>query len=191
MHAMQMGHCDGIALAVLFAPAAAAAERMATMPAHAKNAIAKKAGSTKAKHGARHNGHVPAASATQIEPMSMPMPQSPAPSMQTPMDHSKMDHSRLGGMRMPMADHAGHGMAMKAALGPYPLEREASETAWQPDTTQHSGVMKRAGDWMLMGHGTLNLVYDHQGGPRGDDKGFASGMLMGMAQRRSATARCS
>ena len=29
----------------------------------------------------------------------------------------------------------------------------------------------------------LNLVYDHQGGPRGDDKAFASGMLMGMARR--------
>ena len=39
-----------------------------------------------------------------------------------------------------------------------------------------------SGDWMLMAHGTLNLVYDHQAGPRGDDKAFASGMLMGMAQ---------
>jgi hypothetical protein len=29
----------------------------------------------------------------------------------------------------------------------------------------------------------LNLVYDHQSGPCGDDKAFASGMLMGMAQR--------
>jgi hypothetical protein len=29
----------------------------------------------------------------------------------------------------------------------------------------------------------LNLVYDHQSGPRGDDKAFASGMLMGMARR--------
>ena len=36
---------------------------------------------------------------------------------------------------------------------------------------------------MLMAHGTLNLVYDHQSGPRGDDKAFASGMLMGMARR--------
>ena len=30
---------------------------------------------------------------------------------------------------------------------------------------------------------SLNLVYDHQCGPRGDDKAFAHGMLMGMAQR--------
>ena len=30
---------------------------------------------------------------------------------------------------------------------------------------------------------SLNFVYDHQSGPRGDDKAFASGMLMGMARR--------
>jgi hypothetical protein len=33
-----------------------------------------------------------------------------------------------------------------------------------------------------MAHGLLNLVADHQSGPRGDDKAFASGMLMGMAR---------
>jgi hypothetical protein len=35
-----------------------------------------------------------------------------------------------------------------------------------------------------MTHGVLNLVADHQSGPRGDDKAFASGMLMGMARRQ-------
>ena len=39
-----------------------------------------------------------------------------------------------------------------------------------------------SGDWTLMAHGVLNLVADHQSGPRGDDKAFASGMLMGMAR---------
>ncbi|MGZ6017644.1 MAG: hypothetical protein ACXWKO_03155 [Phenylobacterium sp.] len=34
-----------------------------------------------------------------------------------------------------------------------------------------------------MFHGLLNGVYDRQEGPRGDEKGFASGMLMAMAQR--------
>jgi hypothetical protein len=45
------------------------------------------------------------------------------------------------------------------------------------------GTMRHSGDWMLMGHGVLNLVYDHQSGRRGDDKLFATGMLMGMARR--------
>ena len=42
-----------------------------------------------------------------------------------------------------------------------------------------------------MGHGVLNLVDDHQSGRRGDDKVFASGMLMGMARRPIGTVRCS
>ena len=72
---------------------------------------------------------------------------------------------------------------MSGALGPYPVQRESSGTAWQPDTSEHMGWMNRKGDWTLMAHGVLNLVYDHQSGRRGDDKAFASGMLMGMAQR--------
>ena len=40
-----------------------------------------------------------------------------------------------------------------------------------------------------MGHGVLNLVFDTNPAGRGDDKTFVSGMLMGMARRRSATAR--
>jgi hypothetical protein len=62
------------------------------------------------------------------------------------------------------------------------MTRESSGTAWQPDSSRHEGLMTMSGDWMLLGHGVLNLVYDHQSGPRGDDKAFASGMLMGMAQ---------
>ncbi|MEO7786475.1 MAG: hypothetical protein ABIR77_01435 [Sphingomicrobium sp.] len=83
---------------------------------------------------------------------------------------------------MPGMAHGGHAMAMTGALGTYPMEREASGTAWQPDASQHQGVMKQVGGWMLMGHATLNLVGDTQGGPRGDDKAFVSGMVMGMAQ---------
>jgi hypothetical protein len=74
-------------------------------------------------------------------------------------------------------------MEMTGALGSYPMERESSGTAWEPDTTEHTGLHVMSGDWMLMAHGTLNFVYDHQSGPRGDDKPFASGMLMGMARR--------
>jgi hypothetical protein len=36
---------------------------------------------------------------------------------------------------------------------------------------------------MLMGHMTLWGIYDSQSGPRGDDKTFLAGMLMGMARR--------
>ena len=36
---------------------------------------------------------------------------------------------------------------------------------------------------MFIGHALINGVYNRQGGPRGGDKTFASGMLMGMAER--------
>ncbi|HXG80510.1 MAG TPA: hypothetical protein VNJ05_01780, partial [Sphingomicrobium sp.] len=80
-------------------------------------------------------------------------------------------------------DHAGQAMPVTGALGPSPMVRESSGTAWQPDSSEHMGLHVMSGDWSLMGHGLLNLVYDHQSGPRGDDKLFASGMLMGMARR--------
>lgn len=81
------------------------------------------------------------------------------------------------------ASHQHDGMAMQGFLGPYDMSREGSGTSWLPDSTPHQGVHAAYGDWMLMGHALINGVYDHQGGPRGGDKTFASGMLMGMAQR--------
>jgi len=99
---------------------------------------------------------------------STPAPAQPDTRMQTAMDGMSPSE---------------HGMEMTGALGPYPMTRESSGTAWQPDTSEHAGLHVMRGDWTLMAHGTLNLVYDHQSGPRGDDKAFASGMLMGMARR--------
>lgn len=72
---------------------------------------------------------------------------------------------------------------MGGALGPYAMNREASGTAWQPDSSLHGGVMTMSGRWMLMGHAVLNGVYDWQEGPRGGEKVFVSGMIMGMARR--------
>jgi hypothetical protein len=85
---------------------------------------------------------------------------------------------------MPMPAMENHGsMKMGGVLGPYPMERESSGTAWQPDASDHLGLMTESGGWTLMAHGVLNLSYDHQSGPRDGDKLFASGMLMGMARR--------
>jgi len=102
-------------------------------------------------------------------------------------DSVSMEHSQMG--RMPMAhrlakkrEHPGH-EEMPGALGPYPMQRESSGTAWQPDASAHQGWMGMSGDWTLMAHGMLNFVYDYQSGRRGGDKVFPSGMLMGMAQR--------
>jgi len=102
-------------------------------------------------------------------------------------DHSQhsdhRDHSRHGA-NGGQADHgAAHG-AHAGALGAYSMTRDSSGTAWRPDAAPHSMAMHHAGDWMLMGHATLDFAYSSQSGPRGDDKGFLAGMVMGSAQRR-------
>ena len=112
----------------------------------------------------------------------MPMEHGVAPpTMQAmPMEGSQMEHGRMGGMTSPGGAHE---LEMTGALGPYPMAQESSGTAWQPDTSKGMGLHVMSGDWTLMVHGAVSFVYDHQSGPRGGDKAFASGTLMGMARR--------
>ena len=116
-----------------------------------------------------------------------------------PMDMSGHDHSGgtamdmpnmpsmpgMPGMAMPGASgmRSMPGMRSTGVLGDYPMSRDASGTSWQPDLASHGGLHLMAGDWMFMLHGTLWGIYDTQSGPRGDDKFFGAGMLMGMARR--------
>jgi hypothetical protein len=114
-------------------------------------------------------------SQTQSGAMIMPMAAQPSPVSVMTMP---MAEKPMGAMPMNLGDGMGGG-----AFGPYPGKREASGTAWQPDSSQPmTGPMLMRGAWMLMAHGTFNLVYDHQSGLRGDDKVFANGMLMAMAR---------
>ncbi|HEV2530399.1 hypothetical protein [Phenylobacterium sp.] len=112
-------------------------------------------------------------------PAAQPMPDMPAMSHAAPAA-AAAPVAAMPGMDMPMHK-------MTGALGGYPMTREASGTAWQPDASEHEGLHIMRGDWMVMLHATVNGVYDWQQGPRGDTKGFASGMLMGMAKRTFAS----
>lgn len=76
-----------------------------------------------------------------------------------------------------------HQMEMRGLFGPYPMSREASGTSWQPESTPMHGYRFMAGPWMLMLHGYADLVYDDQGGPRGDSGFFSPNMGMLMAER--------
>jgi hypothetical protein len=119
---------------------------------------------------------------------SMPGMEMPAAKPAPPPPHD-MQGMNMGGDRgRDLLDGVGVAdpYSAPAALGPYPINREASGTAWQPDTTPHQGIHLMAGKWMLMGHALVNGVYDWQEGPRGGEKVFISGMLMGMAVRHFA-----
>jgi hypothetical protein len=72
---------------------------------------------------------------------------------------------------------------MRAWYGPYPISRESSGTAWQPDSALHEGVHGKLGGFDVMSHGYAQIIYDRQGGPRGDSKTFANSMLMLMGNR--------
>lgn len=97
-----------------------------------------------------------------------------------PMDHSKMDHAAMD--QGPMEDMPMHNMGMAGTLGPYAFTRDGTGTSWQPDTTVHLGLHEMSGDNMYMAHTRLNLGYDWQQGPRGDDGTLFSGMIMGSAR---------
>ncbi len=79
------------------------------------------------------------------------------------------------------ADDSMQGMAMNGFYGQYSMTREASGTAWQPDSSPMDGIMAMHGDWMTMVGGYADAIYDNQGGKRGDEKVFSESMLMGMA----------
>lgn len=98
-----------------------------------------------------------------------------------PVDHAAMGHATMDHAAMGHGDMATHRMV--GALAPYPMTRDASGTAWQPDSAPLWAIMGEAGDWSTMVHGFATLVHDEQGGPRGDSKTFVASMLMGMAQR--------
>ena len=117
--------------------------------------------------------HAHAAPRAHTTPGARP---APAASHAHAMPMAGMDMSH--GMSMP---HGGH--AMTGLYGPYAMTREASGTAWQPDAAEHAGIHAMRGPWMLMLHGMVDVVWDHQGGPRGDEKLFGANMLMGMASR--------
>ncbi len=89
------------------------------------------------------------------------------------MDMSSMD---MSGMDM-------SGMSMHGALGNYSMMRDASGTSWQPDSTPMDAIHGTLDSWSTMIHGNADLIYDNQGGARGDTKTFSNSMLMGMAQR--------
>lgn len=105
------------------------------------------------------------------------LPAAPASAQQMPMD--------MPGMTMTDAAESkdATSMPMQGMLGRYPMTRESSGTAWQPDSSPMRGAMFGAGGWSLMAEGQVTLVHDDQGGARGRTRTFSNSMGMLMASR--------
>ena len=71
---------------------------------------------------------------------------------------------------------------MSGQLGPYSMMRDASGTAWQPDSTPMAGFAWKSGAWTGMADGYVDAVDDRQNGPRGGADAFSESMLMIMGQ---------
>jgi len=122
-------------------------------------------------------------------PAAKPAPPPPAKAPVKPDDD--MAGMDMSGHTMPGHDMAGmdhmsmdHGaMSMSGNLGAYPMTRDVTGTAWQPDSAKHEGWHSMLGPWAVMAHGEATLVYDDQGGPRGQSKTFVESFGMVSAQR--------
>lgn len=72
-------------------------------------------------------------------------------------------------------------------MAPGPLgigqERLGSGTSWLPDRSSMRAYHWTLGKWSLMGHGDIDLIYDKQGGPRGDTRFVSGNWFMLMAMR--------
>jgi hypothetical protein len=142
----------------------------------------------------------PTPSLAQNDSMKMPTPPpavhpaSPSPKSDKPQkppdtetapsssDDGGMQGMTVDSMDMPGMDMGEHMMA--GATGSYSMMRDASGTAWQPDSTPMEGLHSELWGWSTMLHGYITGVYDHQGGRRGGEKTFGESMLMGMAQKQ-------
>lgn len=107
-------------------------------------------------------------------------PANPSPAPSPPPATPPATDGYMAGMDM---SGMASGAAMMAGdLGPYPMTRDGSGTAWQPQSTPMEGLAWQAGGWSGMAHGYIDLVADHQDGPRGGDENFSESMLMIMGQ---------
>jgi hypothetical protein len=120
----------------------------------------------------------------QKKPQQQSAPVKPAP----PPSSTGGANDTMSGMSVDtMGDMPGMNMGdetsmMAGALGSYSMMRDASGTAWQPESTPMEAWDIQLGGWKTMLHGAITGVFDHQSGPRGDEKGFSESMLMAMAQ---------
>jgi hypothetical protein len=91
---------------------------------------------------------------------------------------SKMEHATTANPSREQGHMEGMTHETTGFYGAYSMNREASGTSWQPEGTPGSGLHFIHGDWMWTLHGVAAVVYDHQGGKRGDTDFFSPNMLI-------------
>jgi hypothetical protein len=94
-------------------------------------------------------------------------------------------HEAHAGAHEPAApDHTSSPAPEQMSVLDIPMMRNASGTAWQPDTSPHAALHWEAVGWDFMFHGLLFGGYDWQQGDRGGDAVLGVGWLMLMVERK-------
>src|SRR5688572_31374604 len=71
------------------------------------------------------------------------------------------DHAAHGAMPAdgaPAVDHSAHLMHMTGALGPYAMTRDASGTAWQPESTPMEAIQDRKSTRLNSSHSQISYA---------------------------------
>lgn len=112
-------------------------------------------------------------------------------------DHAAMGHDPSA----PLSSSAAEEENVCLPVGVLPAWADGSGTARLPGyegtiggcgmapSGHGGGLHLMAGDWMLMAHGAASLQYTNVSGPRGDDKLYATSMLMLTGERRTSFGR--
>ena len=140
---------------------------------------------------------------------------SPLPALAQAMDHSGHGGMDMGGHDMPAPakppqdrpaqdkpahDKPAHDMAGMDMAGmdrtaptaprtPAPYSEGSGTTRLPGAEAPMQGLHVMAGDWMMMVHGAVSANYTAASGPRGDDKLYATSMLMASATRETSWGR--
>lgn len=99
-------------------------------------------------------------------------------------------------------DHSGHDMSGMAGMDHGAMQMGPDDDQSTAAPTEGSGTARlpaneggmhglhlATGDWMVMAHGYVSTQYTDHGGPRGDDKFYATSMAMLTAQRDTGWGR--
>ena len=118
-----------------------------------------------------------AAAAQAQQPAALPAHDHPAPAPPAGQQDAE---------RAEQAEHQ-HGAAQMVHFSP----RDASGTAWLPDTSPMYGIHRQAAQWELMLHGNGFLQYLYESGEehRRGQQGGSVNWIMGMARRPAAGGR--
>jgi uncharacterized membrane protein len=127
-----------------------------------------------------HPGHGEKRGSSSGEPTRDHHQEPAPPKRKAPQHHEGHEKKDQHESRKPAEAHPPEHRMPQGTLG-LPHSRDASGTAWQPDSTPVRAYSFMEGDWMLMLHGNVHVGYDFQSSRRGEDQWLSTNWVMFMA----------